>query len=369
MTSALFLVSGDRWSASARAFVLAARGLAARGHDVALACETDCPVHVHAQASELPIVALHPKTSATGEGWRLRGTVRDRDIDAVFVHSDSELLTASSAVRFARGAGRVIRRIPPFVVVPPTRRAGIAARIAPAGLLFTTEADRDAATGIERFRIPPAVAPLAVDIDSYTSITPATRETLRAPARARVIVCIQDGAHMQQVFTAIRALSLLAPRHPELHLVIIGPGSMDEMRMHGAALGVNAMVSYLEHRDDTLSIIRAADVGWIAAGGDAAAFAALDCMASGVPIVAERTPLTEHYVADGIAGILLASANATVIAASVAAFLAKGDRRTQMGQAGRARLQREFPYDAMLRGYEQAMGAAVGAGAPAPAAP
>lgn len=365
MTNALFLVSGDRWSASARAFVLAARGLAARGHDVALACETDCPVHVHAQAAELPVIALQPKSSATGEGWRLRETVRDRGIHAVFVHTDAELFTASSAVRFARGGGRVIRRIPPFTAVPRTRRAGMAARIAPAGLLFTTEADRDAATGVERFRIPPAVAPLAVDPESYASITPATRETLRAPAKARLIVCIQDGEHPQQVFTAIRTLSLLAPRHPELHLVVIGPGSMDEMRMHGAALGVNAMVSYLEHRDDALAIIRAADVGWIAAAGDAAAFAALDCMASGVPVVVERSPLAEHYVADGIAGILLASPDATVTAASVAAFLAKGDLRAQMGQAGRVRLQREFPYEAMLRGYEQAMGGAVGAAAAA----
>src|SRR3954467_3947897 len=159
---ALFLVSGGAWNASARAVILAARGLATRGHEVIVACDSDCPVHVHAQTADVPIIPLRSNALSTGEGWRLREVIRDRSVDAVFVHTESELYVASTAVRFARGAAGIIRRVPPFSVATSSRRAAFAARLAPAGLLFVTDADRQAALNVERFRLPAVVAPLAV---------------------------------------------------------------------------------------------------------------------------------------------------------------------------------------------------------------
>ena len=81
--------------------------------------------------------------------------------------------------------------------------------------------------------------------------------------------------------------------------------------------------------------------------------------AIGLGVLAERSALTEHYIADGIAGVLLVPADTTTTAASVAAFLAKDEQRVAMGNAGRARLERDFSYEAMIAGYEQAIGTAV----------
>jgi glycosyltransferase involved in cell wall biosynthesis len=354
----LFLVSDNCWSASARAFVLAARGLAAKGHDVVLACQTDCPVQVRAGEAAVPVIKLEPDASAAGSAWMLRKTVQERDVDVVFVHTDQELLIASSAMRLGRGAGTVIQRVPPFAIASPGRGSRLATRIAPTGLLFSTEADRQAAD-VKRYRVPSAVAPLAVDPTVHEAVRETSKASLGAPPNSLLIVCIHDGRDKRRVFTALRTLALLAPRHPELHLAVVGAARLDELRMHGAALGINSMVSYIGERDDELSIIRAANVGWIAADGDAAAFAALDFMAFRIPALAERHPLTEHYVADGIAGLLLAPADPTTTAASVAAFLAKDEQRVQMGNAGRARLQREFSYEAMIRGFEQAISGAM----------
>lgn len=350
----LFLNTDDCWSASARAFVLAARGLAARGHEALVACQEDCPVQVRAGEADVAVVTLPRNASKTGSTMQLRKTLQEKEADAVFVHSDAELLVAGSAMRLGRGGGAIIRRVPPFAVASPGRGARFAMRIAPTGLLFSTEADRDAAD-VKGYRIPAVVAPLGVDIAYHESVREATRAAFGVPPTAHLIVCVTDGRDKRRVFTALRTLSLLSPRHLELHLIVVGAGAMDELRMHGAALGVNARVTYLGERDDELSIIRTADVGWIAADGDAAAFAALDFMAYRKPIVAERNPLTEHYVADGIAGALLAPAEPHTTAAAVAAFLAKEEQRVQMGNAGRTRLQREFSYDAMIRGFEQAI--------------
>jgi len=358
----LFLVSDGSWNARARAFVLAARGLAARGHEVMVACESECPVQVRVAQAELPVVALAPDASSTGDTMQLRRTLQEKAVDVVFVHTEAELLVASSAVRLGRGAGAVIRRIPPFEVANQGRGARLATRIAPTGLLFSTEADRNAAD-VGRHRIPSAVAPLSVDPTEHERAAEITKAMLGAPKECRLIVCVHDGGDKRKVFTVLRTLALLAPRHPELHLAVVGATRPDELRMHGAALGINALVTYIGATDNELSVIRAADVGWIAADGDGAALAALDFMACHTAVLAERSPLTEHYVADGIVGLLLAPADSTTTAASVAEFLAKDEQRVAMGNAGHARLQREFSYEAMIRGFEQAMAGAVERGA------
>ena len=352
----LFLVSDGAWSARARAFVLAARGLAARGHEVMLACESECPVQVRAAASDVPVVALKPDASAAGDAWQLRRALQEKSVDAVFVHTDEEHLVASSALRLGGGARAVIRRVPPFATL---KRSRFARRIAPSGFLFSTEADLNAASQMSQ-RVRPAYAPLAVDPAEHDALTPASKVSLGAPPNSRLMVCVHDGSAKSSVVMALRTLALLAPRHPDLHLAVVGSSRHDEVRMHGAALGVNSMISYVGAREDELAIIRAADVGWIAADGDGAAFAALDFMACRTAVVTPRSPLAEHYVVDGIGGMLLPPAEPAATSATVAAFLERQEQRVAMGNAARARLQREFSFDRMIDGYEQAIAAAGG---------
>lgn len=352
----LFLVSEGAWNARARAFVLAARGLAARGHEAMLACESECPVQVRAASSEVPVVALRPDASAAGDTWQLRRALQEKSVDVVFVHTDEEHLVASSALRLGGGAGAVIRRVPPFAAV---KGSGFAGRIAPSGFLFSTEADLNAASETSQ-RVRPAYAPLAVDPAEHDAVTPVSKVSLGAPPNSRLIVCVHDGSNKTSVLMALRTLALLAPRHPDLHLAIVGTTMLDEVRMHGASLGVNSMISYVGAREDELGIIRAADVGWIAADGDGAAFAALDFMACRTAVLAPRSPVAEHYVVDGIGGMLLAPADSATTSATVASFLEKQEQRVAMGNAARARLQREFPFDGMIHAYEQAIAAAIG---------
>ncbi|MEX2179140.1 MAG: glycosyltransferase family 4 protein [Gemmatimonadaceae bacterium] len=355
---ALFLVSDTDWSARARAFVLAARGLAARGHEVQIACDAACPVQMRAAEAEVPVIALSRDMSTAGSAWNLRGALKERGADVVFVHTDAEHLMAGSALRLGGGVGAVIRRIPPFAIAGAGAGSRLAPRLAPSGLLFTTEADRQAATA-RAYRVPSALATLGVDLERHDSVPALSKESLGVPADSRLIVCVQDGGDTRFVLTALRSLSLLAPRHADLHLAIVGSDRQDELRMHGAALGISSMLTFLGARQDELSVLRAADIGWIAAEGDGAALAALDFMALGKAVVADRSPLTAHYLADGIAGVLLSPADPPTTAGTVAAFVADEERRAAMGTAARARVQREFAFDAMIAGFERAASAAM----------
>src|SRR6185437_9201182 len=169
----------------------------------------------------------------------------------------------------------------------------------------------------------PIVADIGVDPERYEELRAASLTTIGAPAGARVIVCLYEVSQRARVATALRTIALLTPRHPDLHLAIMGAGAgHEDLRMHAAALGISRHVSYLGERDDDLAVLRAADIGWVVADGDTAGYAALDFMAMGTPVLADRDTIAARYIADGITGALLTPGETPATAAIVAALLA-----------------------------------------------
>lgn len=124
--------------------------------------------------------------------------------------------------------------------------------------------------------------------------------------------------------------------------------------MHAAALGIGRQISHLGERDDDLAVLRAADLGWVVASDDAAAFGALDFMAMRIPVLTDRDTIAARYVADGITGMLLSPGDTPATAAIVAALLGRPDQRTAMGSAGRSRVAREYTETAMVDALQRA---------------
>lgn len=354
---ALFYHGEPRWNGSARALLAGARGLAGRGHDVAFACCADSRIERAARAAGLAVVTTEPDAGAAGSAWALRRVLRERSVEVAYTHGDRGQLVVSSAMRFAE-RGAVIRRVPSFQRLVVQRSGRVALKMTTAGLLFSTERELREANAPE-FPLAAAVAPLGVDATAYDAVTPATRKAIGAPSTGLLLVCSYDPSARFAAANVFRTLAALALRHRDIHLAVVGPGSTDaDLRMHAAALGVGPLVSFLGEREDALAILRAADIGWVVAHHDDGAYACLDFMAMRIPVLAERGALPQHYVADGIAGILLSPSDPAVTAASVSAFIAHADRRAAMGSAGRARVQREFTETALVDGFERAGAAA-----------
>jgi glycosyltransferase involved in cell wall biosynthesis len=350
----LFYYSASAWSGSARAFAVAARGLAARGEPVTVACCAGTAAEQVFAREGLDVVALPGDGTVAGDAWRLRRVLRDRFVEVVFLHTPREQLIASSAMRLAE-RGAVIRRIPAGRIAGSRDGGRLAERMASSRLLFTTEADRARSPGAASS----FVAPLGVDVTRVDGIRADARASLGVEPRTQLIVCVTAGSARVRAGTALRTLGLLAARHPDLRLALVGPGADEEdVHMHAAALGVSPLVHFLGERDDLPVVLAAADVGWVAADGDDGAFACLDFMAARIPIVSERSPLIAHYVPDGIAGVLLPPAEPSDTAAAVASFLAHGEQREAMGRAGRTRAQRDFGEQAMIDGFAAAAEAA-----------
>jgi glycosyltransferase involved in cell wall biosynthesis len=330
-------------------FAAAGRGLGERGYHVTFVCPRG-EVEARAAAEGCDVVPLELGAAA----WQLRRILTERFIETIFVHGQSEHLAAAVATRWAK-RGSIIRRTPTGGRLVAGRASRLAARLASTSYLFTTAGDAQIAPVIPRAREIVTVE-LGVDASRYDELRPADVEGLGAEPGGHVLVCVYDEGGKARAATVIRAVAMLAPRHPELHLVLLGRGaSHEDLRMHAAALGVGPIVTHVDQRDDDLAVLRAADIGWVVASEDNAAFGALDFMAMRTPVLVERGTVAARYVADGITGCVLPPGDTPAVAATIAELLAQPEQRAAMGSAGRTRVARDYSEQTMLDALQVAV--------------
>lgn len=366
----IFLHTAKEWSGTARAFTRAARGLGQRGASVSVVVAPDSSVELGAGEPATRMTPVHQQTPLPYDlipfkdvgFWyfssrRFRKLFRRWDADAVFVTTDREHLLAAMTCWLAR-RGTVIRRTPAGVKLEMSFSGRMASRLATTLFLFANEADRHAAV-LPKRAVQQAVAEIGVDAELYgVEEEPgrAAEENVQSESegepRPRYIVCVYDSSARGRAATAIRCVSMLAPRHPNLRLLIVGPGSdHEDLRMQASALRILHLVSFLGERDDLVSIMRDADLGWVVAEGDTAAYGILDLMALAKPLVASEVGVARHYVASGISGTLYPADDSAATAATVAALLGHEESRQAMGRAARTRVIRDFSESDMIEGF------------------
>ncbi len=132
---------------------------------------------------------------------------------------------------------------------------------------------------------------------------------------------------------------------PKAHLAIIGEGPDDlagELRRAVDAARLQSHVSWLGRRDDVARLMGALDVLAMPSHAETAGLAALEAMASGVPVVAAQVGGVAEYVADGETGLLVRRGDRGGLAAAIAGLLTDPGRRRRFGEAGRARVVARF---------------------------
>ena len=291
---------------------------------------------------------------------RLRRIFRRWDADAIFVTTDREHLIAATAC-WMSGNGSVVRWTPAGQRLHLGFAGRAAGRLARTSYLFASETDLRASS-IPKNAIDASIAEIGVDVSVYPSDgtkAPATEGDSASDNKPteplKYVVCVYDPTSRGRAATAIRTMSMLAPRHPNLRLIIVGPGSDDEdLRMQAAALRVLHLVSFLGERDDVISLMQDAHLGWVVADADTGAYGILDLMALGIPTVASEGGVAQRYIANGISGALYPPDDSASTAATVAGMLLSEVVREAMGKAARTRVAREFPESEMIEGFDRA---------------
>lgn len=142
-------------------------------------------------------------------------------------------------------------------------------------------------------------------------------------------------------------------------LVHIGGGPLlPSLRRRAAALGLAHRIDWLgpQPQDTVLRHYRRADLfvlaSRIAADGDRDGLpnVLMEAQSQGLAVVSTRVSGVPELVVDGTTGILVPPGDATALAEALAGLIADPARRAALGEAGRARVRKDFD---MTRGIDR----------------
>lgn len=150
----------------------------------------------------------------------------------------------------------------------------------------------------------------------------------------------------------IAAFEEVARRNAQARLLLIGTGAGRgniEREVERRHLG--SVVRFAGYRDDVEDWLATADVFVHPSLSEGMTNAALEAMATGLPIVATRVGGLQEIVVDGVTGRLIPGGDAAALAAAMTFYCADTMARAEHGRAGRARVLAEFTPQAMITGY------------------
>jgi glycosyltransferase involved in cell wall biosynthesis len=159
----------------------------------------------------------------------------------------------------------------------------------------------------------------------------------------------------------ISAAAKLRPRFPDLRVLIAGDGASRpqlERLTHDLSLG--DAVEFAGWRDDLASLHRQLGVFCVTSEQEGFGVAALEAMASGVPVVASRVGGLPELVEDGRSGFLVPAGDVDALADRIARLLGDAELRARMGAAARRAVEERFTTDRMVGAIEAVYRAVLG---------
>jgi glycosyltransferase involved in cell wall biosynthesis len=142
-----------------------------------------------------------------------------------------------------------------------------------------------------------------------------------------------------------RALAeVVIPRFPELIVLAVGGGMIPNLP--------NVRPIGFVAPDQVARYYSAADVFAAPSLGDNLPYTVLEAMASGTPVVASRVGGIPEQVVDGQTGRLFKPGSWQELGASLVSVLEDSARATEMGQAGRRRVEQLFAMEPFLQAHE-----------------
>jgi L-malate glycosyltransferase len=343
----LHVDSARSWRGGQNQVLLAARGMARRGHEVAVACQEGGVLEGRLREAG---VALHP--------LRFRGD-----------------LSPGAVVPLARLLGRfrpeVVQLHDPHAV-----SAGLlAARLRPgARLLATRRVDFPLRGALSRWKYRACHRVIAVS----RAIAAVMADSGLTDARLRVVYegvedrPPQDGGrkvlaelgvpagvpvvgnvaaltdHKDHPTLLAAAARVLAAR-PEVRFVIVGEGERrPALEAQARALGLGAGCLFAGFRPDLDRLMPAFDVFCLSSHMEGLGTSLLDAMAFARPVVATRAGGIPEAVEDNVTGRVVPVRDPEALARALLEVLGDPARAAALGAAGRARFVERFTADRMV---------------------
>jgi glycosyltransferase involved in cell wall biosynthesis len=325
--------------------------LAAAGHRAELICDPAGRLWERAIAAGIRCHPLRIRNAIDlAAGIRMRAILKRERYDVVHFHTSR----AHSMAPFARGFARalvVTRRMdyrPNRVFAPYLYNRAVDGVVA----ISAAVADSLASAGVDRRRT--HIVPSGVDCVRFHPPTPAQRLEARGALGLSDAECVisalgalEPRKGHRYLIEAVAALASAAPSI-KLRCFIAGHGSIRTDLEHQIAhLGCAERVKLLGRIDDPRGLLWASDVFAMPSLKEGLGIAALEAMASGLPVIASRVGGLCEVVEHDRTGILVAPADPDSIASAIGRLAEASALRSQMGAAARARAVENYSMEKM----------------------
>lgn len=358
--SILFLATGLGFGGAERELTQLARGLAARGHRVAVASLIEPSGFAdELRAAAIPVHSLGMRRGRPSLGGilRLRRLLRDFRPDILHSFMVHANLLARSV--------RLIASVPVLISTAQNLREGgrffeLAYRASDRLADLTTQVSE---AGAERYlavgAVPAAerlrVIPNSVDLERFQPDA-AARSAVRAElgaGGALVLLAVGRLEPQKDYPTLLRAFATFAPGRDAV-LWICGQGELRaELEALAAGLGLAGRVRFLGLRRDVERVANGADVFVMSSAWEGLPLALLEAAASGLPAVVTAVGGNAEVVEAGSSGWLVPRGDAAAFAAALSevAELGAAERRAT-GQRLAARVRALYSLAACLERWQ-----------------
>lgn len=172
------------------------------------------------------------------------------------------------------------------------------------------------------------------------------------PERPGVLLHASNFRRLKRVDDAVAALAEVVRTRPAV-LVLVGDGpERAGVEALASSLGVGGRVAFLGERAQLGPIYSQADLFLLPSEQESFGLAALEALASGVPVVASRVGGLPEVVVDGTTGRLVPPHAPQAIAAAVLELLGDEPRRAAMGRAARLDAATRFRPEPVVDRFE-----------------
>jgi N-acetyl-alpha-D-glucosaminyl L-malate synthase BshA len=178
------------------------------------------------------------------------------------------------------------------------------------------------------------------------------RERWEGPERPGVLLHASNFRRLKRVGDAVTALAEVVRTRPAV-LVLVGDGpERASIEALAVSLGLAGRVAFLGERPELGTLFSQADLFLLPSDQESFGLAALEALASGVPVVASRVGGLPEVVIAGTTGLLVPPHAPQALAAAVLGLLDDEPRRTAMGRAAREDAASRFRPEPVVDRYE-----------------
>lgn len=315
------------------------------------------------EAAGVPVIPFEidglASRSAFRQGYRLARYLRESGIDIVHCH---DMFTNVFVLPWARLAGvRIVISSRRWWQSLPNAKHRVANRLA---YRFATRVlansrivgeslIRDDGVSPEKV----VVVPNFVDESAFAPLAHDERNAMCAklglPTDAIIVGSVARLEPVKDHSSLVKAISVLASRHPGLRLVLVGDGSCrHRLESEVAALGITDRVRFTGLVHGTRNLHAVFDISVLTSLSEGFPNTVIEAMAARRPVVATDVGGVSDAVVDGETGFLVPSRSPSRLTGALDILLRDAVLRTRMGTAGQQRARAHFHVSSIMSSLE-----------------